>query len=328
MAKLPDQYNSNAKVANDDGTAHQFFVQQWNLLLAFIKSTLATFATISAQLAELFATGITGSNGITVTGSFADGGFDVSLTDTTVTPGTYGDATHTPQITIDQQGRIETVANVLISGGGGSTMSPFWATAPTVPTLASFTPVNGGVGVAQTQTTRGVAVTTTGIAGDRNQLLERTTPGATWTMTALVVGDYTDRQFMTRGLYVRDSATGKMQVYGFAATNVPTANGGVPALTVVNWSAINTFFGNQAGTPVVLNNPQAAHPTWFKLVLDATNLTLSVSTDGEFWEQKIVIAKGSYVGTIDRAGLIFGANQTDAPTGVDSTLHLMSFSLV
>ncbi len=36
-----------------------------------------------------------------------------------VTPGTYGDATHSPQLTVDQQGHVTAVTNVPISGGGG-----------------------------------------------------------------------------------------------------------------------------------------------------------------------------------------------------------------
>lgn len=44
----------------------------------------------------------------------------IDLADTTVAPAVYGDATHVPQITVDQQGRITVATNVAISGGGGS----------------------------------------------------------------------------------------------------------------------------------------------------------------------------------------------------------------
>lgn len=43
----------------------------------------------------------------------------VGLANTAVTPGSYGDATHTGQFTVDQQGRITAAASVAISGGGG-----------------------------------------------------------------------------------------------------------------------------------------------------------------------------------------------------------------
>lgn len=48
----------------------------------------------------------------------------VRLADTAVTPGTYGDATHVAQITVDQQGRITAAAPVTISGGGGGGTTP------------------------------------------------------------------------------------------------------------------------------------------------------------------------------------------------------------
>ncbi len=41
------------------------------------------------------------------------------LASTAVTPATYGDATHSPQITVDADGRITAASDVSISGGGG-----------------------------------------------------------------------------------------------------------------------------------------------------------------------------------------------------------------
>lgn len=41
------------------------------------------------------------------------------LPDTTVTPGTYGDTTHTLQVVVDAKGRITSITNITPAGGGG-----------------------------------------------------------------------------------------------------------------------------------------------------------------------------------------------------------------
>ena len=53
------------------------------------------------------------------TGLNFDGMQNLKIADTAVTPGTYGDATHVGQFTVDQQGRITAAVDVAISGGGG-----------------------------------------------------------------------------------------------------------------------------------------------------------------------------------------------------------------
>jgi len=47
-----------------------------------------------------------------------------ALASTTVTAGSYGDATHVGQFTVDQDGRLTAAANVTISGGGGAPSGP------------------------------------------------------------------------------------------------------------------------------------------------------------------------------------------------------------
>lgn len=62
-------------------------------------------------------TGLTGGGDLSVDRTLA-------LADTAVTPGTYGDATHSARVTVDQQGRLTSASSVPISGGGGSGWTP------------------------------------------------------------------------------------------------------------------------------------------------------------------------------------------------------------
>jgi hypothetical protein len=62
---------------------------------------------------------LTASTGIDITSDV------ISITDTAVTAGTYGDANNTPQITVDAQGRLTSVTTVTTAGsgsGGGGTL--------------------------------------------------------------------------------------------------------------------------------------------------------------------------------------------------------------
>jgi hypothetical protein len=54
-------------------------------------------------------------------GGFLSHDITIDHAESLVTPGTYGDATHVPQFVVDQEGHIQGVVPVAISGGGGGT---------------------------------------------------------------------------------------------------------------------------------------------------------------------------------------------------------------
>ncbi len=104
----------NTMIVNKDGTPTvQFmrFLQDHNLLIG---DNTDEVATLSAATINVTAP-ITGG-GLVKTSPI------VGLANSGVTPSVYGDATHSPQITVDAHGLITHAEDVLISGGsGGST---------------------------------------------------------------------------------------------------------------------------------------------------------------------------------------------------------------
>lgn len=77
----------------------------------------------TVDLTSAIASGAGGGGGTTYTGSTGitvDNTADtIALANTAVAPGTYGSATRSPVITVDQQGRITSVTNATIASGGG-----------------------------------------------------------------------------------------------------------------------------------------------------------------------------------------------------------------
>lgn len=92
---------------------------------ALINDTLAARSIIAG-------TGLTGGGTLSASRT-------LDLADTAVAPGTYGDATNSPQLTVDQQGRITGIVNVPIAGGGGGGL---WYFDP--PLAADFTTLFSG----------------------------------------------------------------------------------------------------------------------------------------------------------------------------------------
>lgn len=63
---------------------------------------------------------------------------DIDLPASGVTPATYGDATHVPELTVDAEGRITAVTDVAVIGGGGSGAG--WQSG--IPGVISATPIS------------------------------------------------------------------------------------------------------------------------------------------------------------------------------------------
>lgn len=106
-------------------------------------TSVATDATLSGgpitttgTLSVVSAPKLTTARTFTYTGDAAGGptSFDgaasvstaLTLANTAVTPGTYGDGTHVAQVTVDAKGRVTAASNVAVSGGGGPSVG-YWS---------------------------------------------------------------------------------------------------------------------------------------------------------------------------------------------------------
>lgn len=186
--------NYQTRIVTPEGTPTPEFIRQWTqqiqtntiteeqlaeAVAAAVAAALASAAAeaaanaAAAAVAALSATEV-GGDGTDIEPAAAplsDGNVVLGLTDTTVTPDTYGDATNVPQLTVDAKGRITGVTNVPISGGSGSTLDFEDEGTPVVTaSVVNFT----GAGVTVTDV---AGVATVDIPGGSGG-------GGTWTLAA------------------------------------------------------------------------------------------------------------------------------------------------
>ncbi len=128
MARIPNQQRvdpiGRAPIADSSGVATDFFARQWKNLVDLVTSVITLqddSVANAARITALEGTEIGGTAGqITpLPAPLSAGNITLELANTAATPGTYGDATNVPQITVDQKGRITGVVSVPITGGGG-----------------------------------------------------------------------------------------------------------------------------------------------------------------------------------------------------------------
>lgn len=114
--------NDRMPIINPDGTPTQYFLRQLQ------ERGITVDGKITAEQAAEIAQGLIDdwalARDINTTAPILGGGnlstdLTISHDVSGVTPGTYGDSTNVPQLTVDDEGHVTGVTNVAISGGGG-----------------------------------------------------------------------------------------------------------------------------------------------------------------------------------------------------------------
>lgn len=210
------------------------------------------------------------------------------------------------------------------SAGGTDPVSPFWATTPVPPLIASWTLGQAAANSSMANVSRGIRLTTTGGgAANRNAFLYRTTPGATWTATALGVPNWSNRSFMGWGMAVRDNTTGRLECFQIGVTGTA----GQVVLRHQRWTTYDVFSAD-VGLGTLTSSEFFKGPVWIRLARVGANYVVSMSQDGEFYTTFYTVATGGFVASIDQVGPWFGTFQNTLPSGNQESLLLMSADVV
>lgn len=128
--RTPQPLVDNQPIVNENGTPTQYFIRWCQERQIAIEDGITPAQ--AQQLIDDWAAHREIIAGVGLTGGGTlDADVTVDLEDTAVAPGTYGDATHSARLTIDQQGRVTAASQVPIAGGGGGGGTPV---------IRSFTP--------------------------------------------------------------------------------------------------------------------------------------------------------------------------------------------
>ena len=237
---------------------------------------------------------VTGTSPIAASGGpiTSSGSITVSHNTSGVTPGTYGDATHVAQVSVDSTGHVTEVTEVPISGGGS--LTPKSASG-----IAAIFPINLNSIVATEVDGRGLYVTGAAAANTMRALL-KPLPAADTVVTALVYGNAT-ANYNSIGVVIRDSSAGTSISVGPFWSSAPR----VEASTRASDTSVPSGFGVSAYQYPVYLRLEYAHAT--------KTVSASWSPDGVLWTTPL--SGSAFVANPDQIGVMWASRNASNQGG-------------
>jgi hypothetical protein len=227
----------------------------------------------------------------------------VTLANTAIAPGSYGDATHVGQFTVDQQGRLTAAANVAITGGGGGGGGSYEPAPNRIPLVSQFTWFNQGLGTASD----GIGALLADFHIDTNfHGLIEPVPGAAF--------DYYVRM---EGMHFNANATAGSPYYQLGPMLFNSANNRAIAFVMgQEITGAGTSIGYRVpatGIPaasfnVVYHTGSVKPYRWFRMGSNGTTITMYVSPDGRNWLTMGTELLSAYIAAVTHAGVCSRVN--------------------
>lgn len=297
MAKAPPApITWDVPIVDDEKRATQSFMDWLNAQLGVnetvppLEEQVALNKTgIAANVADI--TTLNGRNINTETGELTGGG-DLSadrtlgLADTAVTPGTYGSATKSAVVTVDQKGRLTTVTEATITGGGGGGLSP--------PVLADFpNALNIIAGVQVADGIEGMCISSSSTGSPNTRGRFKTAFGSDLTYTAKIA-NVSGNSASGSGMSLRDTTSGRYIKLIVEGNKV----------NISRWNSDSSFNSTTFSEDVLHNNT-----VWFQVEDNGTNFLFKISAGGGAWITLLSESRTAWLAAADEIGFMVEAGQ-------------------
>lgn len=288
--------NDRMPLVNPDGTPTQFFLRQLQDRGITIDGKIT--AEQAAEIAQGLIDDWAAARDINTTAPILGGGnlstdLTISHDVSGVTPGTYGDATNSPQITVDDEGHVTNVTNVPISGGGGGGGN--WWFNPPAASSFSLTSGDGTNPILTDDADAGLlfdfgAYT----ASDDNRFAYRTLTNSAldWEVVTTFNPLLLDSG-IGFGVAMHNSVNNRFLTFLVRDTG----------WRMYNWTNLTTYNG-VAATNFNPGGMTSKYPFWLKMTRVSNNISFQVSADGKQWYQVGSTTVTGYVGNPTRVGLV------------------------